>query len=244
MYRILAVENEEDTLHQLKERLPEKMPNTSVEGAETVAEGRRLIKQAIAEGKPYDAVILDFRLPEDESNDESGDEVLDESLCRLVREQMPSAIVGHITSHAEGRDKDCEQIKRHVREVHCHGLDDPDISAEAKQRLGFTIRKDPGFVGKLADELLRCIHGQRIRRQLHALFGLKSNSHSVLMGRSQRVAGGTDLDVGAELSGLCSEIAEYWHLLDKDKALQERIQELLVVREEKGKVYVSPFEVD
>lgn len=238
MYRILAVEDEEETLQQLKERLPEKMPNTSVEGAETVAEGRRLIERAIAEGMPYDAVILDFRLPKDES----GDEVLDESLCRLVREKMSSAIVGHITSHAEGRDKDCEQIERHVREVHCHGLDDPDISAEAKQRLGFAIRKDPGWIGKLARELLSCIHGQRIRRQMHTLFGLKPNSNSNLISRSQRVAGGTDLDVGAELSRLCSEVAEHWHSLDR--VLQDRIREFLVVRDEEEKVYVSPFEVD
>ena len=63
MYRFLIVEDEPNTLHNLKRLLIREFPDCTVDTAEDVSAGNKLIETAFYLRQPYDAVILDFRLP-------------------------------------------------------------------------------------------------------------------------------------------------------------------------------------
>jgi CheY-like chemotaxis protein len=222
MFRILIVEDDEPTSSSLSWRLSRKIPEAQIDTAMTVRKAHELIEAAFNGKTPYDAVILDIKLPEDTGYFPE----MDESICRAVKELMPSdTIVAHISAFT-----DDTKVKEHIKRMHDEQID-----------RSFRLSKlDPevNFVEALESKLKSFLYGMRISEQMDGLFGPGDAALLDSRGRSRRTRAGDERSVTHELAALSRDIATYWK--DLDDTLKARIKRTFEV-DEGDRVIVSFF---
>ncbi len=214
MFRILIVEDIRRTIDELSALLGEAFHDSQIDKAETVNGAKAMIETAFSARRNYDAVILDFKLPLEKGENPEDDE----SICRLLRQRMPAALVAHITAHPSD-----DAVKKHMRSVHA-------------EQVGYTAidhsKLNVDWPSTLLRRLKEFLYGTRIEKQMNALFGFGATR--AIAGRS-RVRGNGG--VTHELAALTYDIVRFWPELN-DKT-QKRVHEVFEVEVEGGSVKVG-----
>jgi CheY-like chemotaxis protein len=206
MFRILIVEDDLETVKILERLLRlEFLPAAPDEGApridvaHTVADAKEAIANA---AKPYHAVILDFKLPPCRIGD---NREVDQTLCLSVRRAMPSALVGHITTHPDDK-----LVEEHIDRFH----------TERVSKNGFALSKlDNDWTKNLLRNLREFFYGSPIEIRLDYMFGEETAEGLVAALPSGREQGQSSLT--HDLADLCCDIAAHWD--DLNEQLQARI---------------------
>lgn len=219
-----------DALAILKKTLDQEFPEAVIDTVGSVQEARDLIDKAVAR-LPYDAVILDYKLPK--RRGEAAD--LDEELWPVIRREMPECIVAHISAYA---NKDQER-----------GAATADSTSSDPFRNFHTERGQKGFVvSKLdtrwGDELLKKLkqhlYGDWIAKRMDLMLGEGYGESRAGLQRGKSIgrsrARGA-LGLTHELGALCGSISRHWSYLDK--ALQTRIQKHFDVNTRRTPIRVS-----
>lgn len=220
MFNILIVEDISSTSEQIRKLIAEEIPEARTDCAGTVPEGLAFLrKNAI---RPYDAIILDFRLPMAPGEH---DEV-DESVCYEARMLMPDALVIHITAFG-----DDPLIIRHLDEVHETQFGNKAI------RLW---KLDTDIAEQLMKQLKPELYGQRVLDHLHKLFNLRARTRSAKDKRNRFARGiRTGRSRTHELGSITREIASYWHGLNSE--VKDQVTQIFSVKEKGDDVTVSIF---
>ena len=215
MFRILIVEDIENTLRELKKAIlaafaKEETPVLQIHTAASVVEGRELIEVAYDQKRPYHAVVLDFYLPAQDGHDATK---MDESLCLLLRESMGSTLVAHITIYP-----DSEDVKEHLLKIHQVQID-PRAFALSK--------KDPDYSLDLIRKLKAFLFGRRIEEQMESIFGPDAELSFAARGRMNRGRGEIGTSQTHPIAALSRDIESFWP--DLDPKLKERIKRVFRV---------------
>jgi DNA-binding NarL/FixJ family response regulator len=189
MFRILLVEDQPNTLEELRSLLLEVFPNSLVATAETVAAGLQIINAAAP--LPFEVAILDFKLPAHSGENPE----VDQSLCLALQETMPETLVIHITAFHED-----PLVLSHIAHYH----------ASPKMPPGELLHKTDGYSDKLVKQLRAYLYGGQINRQMDELFG--KHASAGLGAQRQNNLGRTHLTHA--LAALCRAITTYWPYLD------------------------------
>jgi CheY-like chemotaxis protein len=222
MFNILIVDDEPETSYQVKALINEEIPEAQVETAATVEEGRQALMGAHRADRPFDAVILDFKLPETAGENPE----VDVSLCREIELLMRNALVIHITAFKED-----PFIIQHLEEVHETKFGNKAI------RLW---KLDTKIAEQLLDKLKPELYGQHVLQQIKNLFNLEAPAKSSTKKR-QRYARGfrTGRSRTHELGTVTRQIAACWDNLDEE--VQGKVQEIFSVKRSGKDVTVSLF---
>lgn len=110
MKKILVVEDDPKTLDQLVSLLEDMFHDADVDAVDNVTTGHALI-DATDERCPYDAAILDFKVP----LHSGGNACVNDQLCLLIQSKCAPTIVAHITSNLED-----PVIEEHM--LRCHQM--------------------------------------------------------------------------------------------------------------------------
>jgi len=223
MWHFLIVEDIATTREQLQKYLREIFPEAQVDLACTVSQAEEAILHA---RRPYDCIILDFKLPKDKGlNPEE-----DLSICDLVRSRMPGSFIAHVSAYFDN-----DRLKEHIRIHHSRPLP-PHVE----------LAKDAGWTARLGATL----KNHAIERGLHRL-GVATAARGCASGDSEgdfeccgdgaaaSLAGPEDAcDLTTDVNLLCYDIEAYWP--DLDEPLKERIRRWFRVEEdEDGTVRVG-----
>ncbi len=223
MYRVLIIEDMKDTLAELHDLidsalsgiLGDALPLPQIDLAENVREARERIEMAAQENWNYDAVVLDFKLPADKGeNPES-----DESLCLIIRQKMPDALIAHITSHPEDGE-----VRAHMQKIHKEqvGYSAIDIS-----KLNIT------WPELLLDRMKKFLFGERIQKRLSVLFqSVDSSAINIARSRARSAGGLTH-----ELATLAREISIFWP--DLDEKTRDQVRQRYIVEQGENGVKVG-----
>src|SRR5438105_4634198 len=181
MFRILAVDDEEDIIVPLGKRLAETFPNSKIETARAIDEASQLIRAAAQSGWPYHAAILDFKLPPKQGFPTK----VDESLCQMITELMRDTLVIHITGYIG----DPEIVKHQMR-----------VHQDNNARGAWIIDKSNyGSWGtELIDKLKTYLYTNRIGARIDRLFGRgarAATASSAPMGRTSADEGSATLEL-------------------------------------------------
>ena len=220
MFKVLIVDDVEDTLDQLKKYFTEAFPEAAVETALTVADARRLIEKAYGDKRPYHAVALDFMLPPDHLGQAP---LPDVTLCRLLKDLRWPTVVAHMTSHPEDAD-----VRRHIKEAHVEQIN-PWAFALSK--------RDDDFAEQLVSRLKAFLYAHRIEERMSRLFGAETNYVSPARARFSGGYNNGARSVTHELAALCREIGLHWTDLDED--FRRKLSEVFKVDTESSPVRVS-----
>jgi CheY-like chemotaxis protein len=218
-FRLLIVEDEEETLDEMQKLFAGRFPDAIVDVADTVNGGLRLIEQASDSRSYYDVAILDMKLPKDLGDNPE----VDESLCQKVRDLMPHTLIIHYTAYPED-----PQVSRHAKRVHT-GPDDPRASIISKRDLGWSQ--------DMLRQLKAYLYGARIERQMTLLFG---NSDEVALQSHPRKSRGLEKPVGSlthTIAALQRDIVVHWN--DLDEKLQQKIRNVFYVDTDSDPIRIS-----
>ena len=213
-WRVLVVEDMENTRQQLVQLLKETVGDVDVDQAGSVCDALDLITQAHASGKDYHVAILDFKLPKTARDNPE----VDVSVCSRVRDLMPNAFIVHFTGYAGDREVDV-----HMSTV--HGQARPDqarcwlIDKGSADWPGELLAQIKGFLEGTRKTLARA----RVREGLDELFGASETGSA----RGAYKGAGFERCVTHELESLCHDISRLWDDLDDD--LKKRVNEHLTV---------------
>jgi CheY-like chemotaxis protein len=206
MFRFLIVEDDLATLRVLTQLLElEFTPPGSEENrpqidtASAVDQAKALIRNA---RKPYHAVILDFKLPRHRLGEFTE---VDETLCLEVRQKMPSALVGHITSYPDDK-----LVQEHIQLYHTER-----ITPNA-----FALSKLDDWADKLLIQLKAFLYGKPIEERLDQFFGEESPDEPAQAAHRLDLTRGKSSPTH-DLADLCCDIVEHWD--DLDEPLKKRI---------------------
>ena len=189
-FRMLLVEDDDYARRQLTKLLTAASSGLIVDEAATVDEAFERLSHC---GRPYELVLLDFKLPRSSGQQPE----VDESICLHLASTLPETIVSHITSFAAD-----PQISAHLDRVH------PPSRAR-----GFVIEKMGHDVAKrLVARTLEALHSVRIERDINRLLTMDAHAGSVRQGGS----------VTNRVADICVDIAESWpHLVPATRTLVE-----------------------
>ncbi len=204
-FRILLVEDEPEARRQMKTLLTTLIPDCKVKDYGDVTSATLAIKE-LAGGPPFDVAILDFRLPKTFG----GKEEIDESLCALVREVMPDALIVHITGYLGE-----EPVKNHVNRLH----------PPHKPR-GLILGK-PGNPPQDMSRIRSALYAQCIDRRLDELG--RGLAPYVFRGRPELSSQSTT----TLITDLCNDLSAYWPYLDDQ--MKERLLQYFDHEESEGK---------
>lgn len=197
MFRFLVAEDVPDTLRQICGLLHDVFPDSEIDRATNVADARSLVQRRGDTGEPYDAAVLDFRLPRAVGSEF----VIDTSVCAAISRSMPDVPVVHITSYT----KDAE-VLRHILETHQSTDAAPFVLVDKNQKTW----------GKtLVDELEKHLYSKRVSARLDGVFG-----HDVPSSRTERQSDKGRRHLTHELLTLVAELEQLW-----SKPLEERVRE-------------------
>ena len=218
MFRVLIVEDDENTASQLKNIITEQIEDVHAEIAMDVPAARHFIESAKDDTQRYHIIVLDMMLPP-----KSGIQAeLDLSLCNNIRNVMPLTRVAHITAY----DKD-DGVKTHLETIH-----DTDIDRS------FSLSKETGFATRLVNRVGPFLYGLRIEQQLNDLFnGGAMTSYPVRSGRHREAFG--DRSKTHELAALTRDISNHWETLEEK--VKTRIRNHFDVTVDGDDVTVSLF---
>lgn len=216
MFRILVVEDVEDVLQLLQEHIAEDLPEALVEVALNVQDGREAVERACEAGKLYDAVVLDFKLPESEGENAE----LDETLCEDVGLLMPDAVVAHLTAFMEDA-----KVQEHMKRVHDQQVD---------RSLRFS-KLDIDWPDQLVTKLKSFLYGARVEGKLKK-FVPRGDASAASTSKRDRVG-----DIGGslthELASIQWEIAAHWS--DYDDKLRAKIKRAFEVTQHGERIIVT-----
>ncbi|MBA3241710.1 MAG: response regulator [Acidobacteria bacterium] len=201
MFRILIVEDMDVVLQMLKERVAEDLPEALVEVALNVQDARESVERACESGKLYDAVVLDFKLPE--SAGENAE--LDESLCEDVGLLMPDAVVAHLSAFMEDG-----KVLEHMKRAHDQNVD---------RSLRFS-KLDVTWPEQLVGKLRTFLYGARVESKLNKF--VPRGDALASSGSKRDRLGEIGGSLTHELASLQREIAAHWS--DYDDKLKARIE--------------------
>ena len=226
MFRILLVEDDSPTVNQITKLIEEEILEARVDSAMTVQDAIALLRKNST--RPYDAIILDFRLP---ATTGEHDEV-DESVCYEARMLMPDALMVHITAF-----EDDPQIVHHLKEVH-----DTQFGNRAIRL--WKLETEPETQINIATELLNRLkpelYGQRVIGMLRGLFNFQKTPATPINVRKRFTRGRrTGRSRTHDLDPVTQAIARYWPHLDKD--VKKQVKEIFSVKENGKDVTVSIF---
>ena len=214
MYRILIVEDDENTRVHVSQYLRELFGNSEVivDTSETVEDARCLINEAEL---AYDCVILDFMLPKEAGHAPDGDL----SLCGLVRERMPTTVVAHVSAFFG----ESGVLQAHIQEFHNELVDPRAI----------VLPKDENWVDRLGKMLRRHLYTKTIEDQLDDLFGRETNMLLTSSPLAEKGSGASSRgNTTCQLTRVSQDIAAHW--CDLDDALKNRIRGLFTVIDKPG----------
>jgi CheY-like chemotaxis protein len=222
MFRILLVEDDPPTVSQITKAIEEEIPQARVDSATTVQEAVTCLNKYAT--RPYDAIILDFRLP---ASTGEHDEV-DESVCFEARTLMPDALMVHITAF-----EDDPQIIHHLKDVH-----ETQFGNKAIRLWKLETKKN--IANELLDRLKPELYGQRVMKLLRGLFNLQNSPAAATNLRKRFVRGRrTGRSRTHDLDIVTQAIACYWPSLAED--VKKQIRQIFSVKERGTQVIVSPF---
>jgi len=194
-FRILIVEDDDDTRQQLVVLFREVFPNARIDAGGTVDEGLKLIRDAVERKEPYDIAILDFKLPRNRGENPE----VDESLCIEIRDSMPGTLIGHFTGFP-----DDSIIKSHVERT--HPFTDP--------RGFFIDKRDENWATDLLNKTTKYLYTFRIEAQMEQLFGRAGTAATPPAEYARFSASGPGVSLTTSIASLCSDIGQCWKYLD------------------------------
>lgn len=216
MFRILVVEDMDDVLQLLKEHIADGLPEALIDVALNVQDGRGAVERACEEGKLYDAVVLDFKLPESEGENAE----LDETLCEDVGLLMPDSVVAHLTAFM-----DDEKVQAHMKRAHEQQVD---------RSMRFS-KLEVDWPDKLVSKLRCFLYGARVEGKLKK-FIPRGDASAASTSKRDRIG-----DIGGslthELASIQWEIAAHW--LDYDHKLRAKIERAFDVTQHGNRFIVT-----
>ncbi|MGA2185907.1 MAG: hypothetical protein ABSH47_23045 [Bryobacteraceae bacterium] len=222
MFRFLVVEDVEFTLSQIVKLLKAEFAEAQIDTAATVRRGTELIEEAARHRKPYDAAVLDFRLPlETGTNPE-----VDESLCLAIREKTPSTLVAHITSFITD-----PRVARHLAQVHSEAADPKATTLD---------KEDVDWGSQLVSRLKSHLYGWMIELQMNDLFGTGDFALDPAMARSSWPSGRRSIT--PKLAALTRGLEAHYE--DLEPRLQRRIDQYFAQKTVSGRLRFGLRDLD
>jgi len=214
MGRILIVEDEVPILGQLKELFCEALPGFRIDTADSISRALEEIERTLKEGRTYEAVVLDMRLPLESGGADIAE--VDDHICKELRKTMQNVLVFHISAY--GRYPD---VKAHIAELHADPKD-PGSKLISK--------KDSSWPLKLLVLLKAYLYGKPIEKQLDELFGTEEQLRLARQGRPPLRRPGRRPCGTIALERLRCNVGRHWN--DLSPELKERILKFLTVKAE------------
>lgn len=216
MFNILIADDDEPTRQQLEKYLADILPGVAIETAGAVDPAIQCVEMAYSRGAPFDAAILDFKLP----IDQGGNPEPDHTICDRIHELMPETFVVHITAFG-----DDPEVLKHILESHRSRYDPwgdyvPKNKSDYAQRLG-TILKN-------------WLYGKPIEDAMDMLFGRVAERAAFPSAPMDMRRGGS---LTHELAALTRNIESHWN--DLDDRLKKRIAQVFHVNEDVTPIRVS-----
>ena len=208
MFRFLLVEDDEPTIEKLITLFelrfnPKEEPENAlqIDVATNVTHAQQLIEQAAKATKPYHAVVLDFKLPAAPGANAE----VDESLCLALKQKMPEATVGHLSSHP-----DDPLVQAHLTQYHYESV---NLNA-------FALSKNNNdYPKKLVQNFKTALYGRRVEAGLNRVFGAPNGATCMTHDQAQLcydiVSFWPDLDEGAR-----TRIQRYFHINTKTQPIE------------------------
>jgi CheY-like chemotaxis protein len=223
MTRILIVEDEANARDQLAKLLREAMtePYIDADGnraigsiivdeAGTVPDGREKFDAAVNGRLPYDAAILDYRLP-----DEKGILTNDLTLCRHISRVNKATFVLHVSAY-----EDDAVLREHLSAKH----------SRVGQATADFIDKSAGWTERVVPLLRSQIYGRQIVTQKRAIFPDRD--------QPRRMLGRRQMSLTHSVGALLRDVMTYWNYLDLE--VQEEIEDVMIVQKnDDGTVFAS-----
>ena len=201
MFRFLVVEDDGATRDQVVKRLCEVFPDCEVEDEEAAHPAVGRVAKAAQNGLPFDAAILDFKLP----SVRGANPEVDHEVCDAILERMPGTFVVHITAYESD-----SAVMKHILECH----------RDRYEPWGdYVTKSESAWPRKLVKTLKAHLYGKPISERLEQLFG----GRVCVGGSSSRNAPICRRGSAThELALLSREIEAHWE--DLDERLQDRIR--------------------
>jgi len=217
MFRILIVEDMEEESQMLRDFVAKRLPDAHVDVALNVQDGRERIHKAREQRKLYDAVVLDFKLPESVGENPE----LDESLCEEIGLVMQDAVVAHLTAFMKD-----EKVQEHMKLAHAHKVD---------KSVGFS-KLDVDWPQQLVGCLRNYLYGARMESKLKKLIPRADETLPTSRSRRDRMAV-IEGSLTHEIASLQREISAHW--VDYDVRLKTKIQRIFRVTDHGDRIIVT-----
>lgn len=217
MFRFLIVEDK--LLEMLVGYLAKWFDGSNSDSAATVEDGLKLIRSASSEKRPYDAAILDLKLPMRAGVHPE----IDDSLCREIQAIMSSTLVIHVTGYPTD-----PKVLDHLEAYH-GGRNDP--------RSVIVNKGNTNWVDNLRTKAKARLYGDLIEQQIEDLFGSRARAaHAGLNMRTHRPSS-ERTSITMALSTLFGTIVAHWG--DIDESQKERIRQTFHVDESKTPIQIT-----
>ena len=187
MIRILIVEDILTTLNELVTLLLEVFPGAHIDRAGTVDKATDHLERCRSEGVTYDAVVLDFKLPQGMGCPP----MVNTALCDKIRSHMPNVPVWHVTAYPEDRE-----VTDHILLSHS-SPDEPPFVLISKSKADWAIT--------LVTGIERHFYSRILNQRLDDVFGAESNASRLRDRRQWR-----DGHLTHELRACSAEIEALW----------------------------------
>ncbi len=220
VFRFLIVEDVEDTLEIMRDRLAREFLGSQVDTASTVVEARRRIHEATSKERPYQVAVLDFKLP----REAGGYPEIHDELCPLFRDTMPDALVVHITAFDEDK-----VIRQHVDRIHMDPLQPSPAAMVSKREITWPA--------KTLRIMKAYLYGTIISEHLDDLFSGARGLALVTPGVAARGGMHTAHGTTHALATVRHEIEAYWG--DLDDRLKDRIRHIFDVDESRQPIGIN-----
>lgn len=218
MYRVLIVEDIEETRENLAELLRDKYDEWVVDGAGSVNEAEAMVRKSISEEQPYDVLIVDYMLPKQRGY--VPEPALDFTAKAL--ECLPHVLLIQITAFMSDEALQAKLI--HPMLAH------PD------PRMMF-VEKNKDWTDEVTRIALQRILGDPIEDQMDDLFGSELPAYSGH--RSRRGRAPETISLTHSLASLRGLITHSWDHLSPD--LQQRIRSKFKVDDKLRPVKITMF---
>ncbi|NOT62692.1 MAG: hypothetical protein HOP19_20995 [Acidobacteria bacterium] len=236
MFRILAVEDVEDTLIEIENLLLQAIPEAMIDKAKSVTKARGLLEAAFQKEAPYHVVILDFNLPRKKevenvvtsTTPEEEIPAVDTTLCEYIRRFFPWTLIAHITSFPKN-----PQIQEHKEKIH---------SRQNDRNAFFLSKLNPDELLQLIKQIKQFLYGGRIEEQLNEVFGSHYDPIFSSSRNSMKKDGGRGESVTHRLALLRRDIVEHWR--DIDASVQQKVRNIYQVDDSSDPIKIRLFRED
>jgi len=216
MFRILIIEDVEETVEQLQSLLLEAFPGAQADKAANAEEALRRIQESVEPPAwPYDAVVTDFRIP----RSRGGLPEVHPEVFQAIRDHLPNGVVAGITAFSAEEDV-IDQLLNTLN----RGPDDP--------RSFWLSKTQNEWPTKLVRRLAAHLYDPPIEAKVDKLaFSFRS--------RASDCPGGPwpGVSMTHELADLTREIVQHWDYLSE--GLKRKIRSVFDVNESERPIRIS-----